>query len=154
MALVDKTITIPDATQGLTRGFRGIHQGENQFGRFHKLLAARLNSFTAMAAAMWLIQDVLHEISTNCKAFCTQRGVSEKELEECPESTAYGAYVMGIGVGSGAVELDMARAACLVGCGEVGRLWLADGSEHPGGRTLACGGSGGTLALPVCSRWF
>jgi len=90
---------------------------------------------------MWLVQDVLHEISH--KAFCTQRRVSEKELEEYPESTVYGAYIIDIGLGSGAVELDMARAAYLVGCGEVGRLWLADGSEHPGGQTLACGGYSG-----------
>ena len=56
---------------------------------------------------------------------------------------------MDIGLDSGAVELDMARAACLVGCGEVGRLWLVDGLEHPGSQTLVCGGSEGTLALPV-----
>jgi len=154
MALVNETITTPDATQGPTRGFRGIHQGENRFGRFHRLLTARLTSFTAVAAATRSIQDVLHETSTNHKAFCTQRGVCEKELEESPGSTAYGAYIMDIGLGSGAVELDMARAACLVGCGEVGRLWLADGSEHPGSQALAYGGSEGTLALPVCSRLF
>ena len=72
MALVDKTIVIPDAAQGPSRGFRGIYQGDNQLGRFHRLLAARLTSFTAVGAATWSIQDVLHEISTNHKGFCTQ----------------------------------------------------------------------------------
>ena len=70
----------------------------------------------------------------NHKTFCAQWGVSEKELEETPESTAttaYGAYMMDIGFQGDTVKLNMALAACLLGYGEVG-LWLANESKRPG----------------------
>ena len=98
------------------------------------MLAAKSTSFTAMAVAMQSVQNVLHEVSTNHKVFCTRWGVDEKELEETPESTAttaYGAYIMDIGFQGDGVKLNMALAACLLGYGEVG-LWLADESKHPG----------------------
>lgn len=83
---------------------------------------------------MQSVQDVLHEISTNHKAFCARWGVGEKELEETPESTAttaYGAYMLDIGFQGDAVKLNMALAACLLGYGEVG-LWLVQESKRPG----------------------
>ena len=98
------------------------------------MLAAKSTSYTAIAAAMQSVQDVLHEISTTHRTFCTQWGVGEKELEETPESTAttaYGAYILDIGLQGDTVKLNMALAACLLGYGEVG-LWLADESKRPG----------------------
>jgi hydroxymethylpyrimidine/phosphomethylpyrimidine kinase len=82
---------------------------------------------------MQSVQNILHEVSTNHKAFCVQWGVSEKELEGTPESTAttaYGAYIMDIGFQGDTVKLNMALAACLLGYGEVG-LWLVDESKRP-----------------------
>jgi hydroxymethylpyrimidine/phosphomethylpyrimidine kinase len=96
-------------------------------------LAAKSTSFTAIAAAMQSVQNVLQEISVNHKAFCARWGVSEKELEETPESTAttaYGAYIMDIGLQGDATKLNMALAACLLGYGEVG-LWLVEESKRP-----------------------
>lgn len=83
---------------------------------------------------MQSVQNVLHEISTNHKAFCARWGIGKKELEETPESTAttaYGAYIMDIGFQGDTIKLSMALAACLLGYGEVG-LWLVDESRRPG----------------------
>lgn len=80
------------------------------------------------------VQDTLHEVSTNHMALCTRWGISEKELEGTPESTAttaYGAYIMDIGLQGDSVKLNVALAVCLVGYGEVG-LWLVDESKRPG----------------------
>ena len=134
MAFVGKTTTTLNTTQGHSRGFRDIHQGENLFNKSHRLLAAKSTSYTAIAAAIQSVQDVLHEISTTHKTFCTQWGISEKELEETRESiatTAYGAYILDIGLQGDTVKLNMALAACLLGYGEVG-LWLADESKRSG----------------------
>jgi len=83
---------------------------------------------------MQSVQGILHEVSANHRVFCTQWGITEKELEETPESTAttaYGAYIMDIGFQGDTIKLNMALAACLLGYGEVG-LWLADESKRPG----------------------
>ena len=99
----------------------------------HRLMAAKSTSFTAISAAMESVQGVLQEISTNHQAFCTRWGVSEKELEETPESTAttaYGAYIMDVGLQGDAIKLNMALSACLLGYGEVG-LWLIEESKRP-----------------------
>ena len=101
----------------------------------HRLLAAKSTNFTAMAAAVQSIQEILHEVSTNHKEFCAKWGISDTELEGTPESTAttaYGAYIMDIGFQGDSVKLNMALAACLLGYGEVG-LWLIDESKRPGG---------------------
>jgi hydroxymethylpyrimidine/phosphomethylpyrimidine kinase len=134
MASVGKTTTILNTMQGPARGFRDIHQGEGLFNKSHRLLAAKSTNFTAMAGAMQSAQSVLNEVSTNHKTFCAQWGISEEELEGTAESTAttaYGAYIMDIGLRGGAVELSVALAACLLGYGEVG-LWLIDESKRPG----------------------
>ena len=127
---VGKTTTTLNATQGPSRGFHDIHQGENVFNS--PTGAAKSTSYTAIAAAMQSVHDVLHEISTTHETFCTQWGVSQKGLEETPESTAttaYGAYMLDIGLQGDTVKLNMALAACLLGYGEVG-LWLADESKR------------------------
>jgi len=114
---------------------RRIHQRGNRFNGFHRLLAAKSTSYTAITAAIRSVQNILHEVSMNHVVFCTQWGISERELEGTPESmatTAYGAYIMDIGFQGDRVELTMALAACLVGYGEVG-LWLVDESKRPGG---------------------
>ena len=83
---------------------------------------------------MQSLQATLREISTSHKAFCAQWGVSEKELEETPESaatTAYGSYIMDIGFRGDSAKLNMALAACLIGYGEAGQR-LVDESNRPG----------------------
>ena len=83
---------------------------------------------------MQSVQDILHEVSTTHRAFCTQWGIREKELEETPESTAttaYGAYIVDIRLQGDTVKLNMALAECLLGYSEAG-LWLANESKRPG----------------------
>ena len=132
---VDKTTTTSNTMQGPLRGCHETDRIRKKlFSGSDRLLAAKSTSFTAMAAAMQSVQNILHEISTNHKAFCIQWGVSEEELEEAPESTAttaYGAYIMDIGFQGDTVKLNMALAACLLGYGEVG-LWLVSESKRPG----------------------
>jgi hydroxymethylpyrimidine/phosphomethylpyrimidine kinase len=115
--------------------FHGTYQHENIFNRSHRLLAAKSTSVTAITAMMESIQDAVDDISINHKGVCIhQWGVSEKELEETPESTAttaYGAYIMDIGFQGDSVKLNMALAVCLLGYGEVG-LWLANEANSPG----------------------
>ena len=133
MTSIGRITTTSSITQGPLRRFRDFHQGTNLSQGSHRLLAAKSTSFMAMATAVQSVQNVLHEISMNHRAFCTQWGITEKELEETPESTAttaYGAYIMDIGFQGDAIKLNMALAACLLGYGEVG-LWLADESKRP-----------------------
>ena len=114
--------------------FRRIHQHGKIFNGSHRLLAAKSTNYTAITAAMRSVQNILDEVTMNHVVFCTQWGISERELEGTPESTAttaYGAYIMDIGFQGDGVKLIMALAACLVGYGEVG-LWLFDESKRPG----------------------
>ena len=60
------------------------------------------------------------------KEYCEKWGISNDELENGVESaacTAYGAYILDVGLRGDASLLLMALAACLLGYGEVG-LWL------------------------------
>ena len=60
------------------------------------------------------------------KEYCEKWGISNDELENGMESaacTAYGAYILDVGLRGDASLLLMALAACLLGYGEVG-LWL------------------------------
>ncbi|KAF9787316.1 Phosphomethylpyrimidine kinase-domain-containing protein [Thelephora terrestris] len=103
------------------------------YGRAYALMAAKSTSFTTMTAATQSVGDVLNFISTNHKELCIRWGVSEKELQETPESaatTAYGAYIMDIGFQGDTVKLTMALAPCLLGYGEAG-LWLIEESKRP-----------------------
>jgi len=120
--------------QGPTRVFRGTHQHGSIFNRSHRLLAAKSTNFRAITAATQSVQNILGEVSTNHMTFCAKWGISEKELEGTPESTAttaYGAYIIDIGFQGDGAKLNMALAACLIGYGEVG-LWLVDESKRPG----------------------
>ena len=134
MFSVGKITTTSNTMQGPSRVFHQSHQREGVFNASRRLLAAKSTSFTAVATAMQSVQNILYEISTNHKTFCVQWGISEKELEETPESTAttaYGAYIMDIGLQGDSVKLNMALAACLLGYGEVG-LWLVNESKRSG----------------------
>ena len=96
-------------------------------------MAAKSTSFAAITAATRGVEGVLQEVTKNHMAFCARWGISEKELEETPESTAttaYGAFIMDIGFQADSVKLNMALAACLLGYGEVG-LWLIYESKRP-----------------------
>ncbi|KAG6854169.1 hypothetical protein C0991_009821 [Blastosporella zonata] len=90
-----------------------------------RLLAAKSPSFKAIDSATKTIMNIIAEINTH-KAFCASFGVSEEELESTPEAaatTAYGAYLIDIGLQGDSTRLLMALLACLLGYGEVG-LWL------------------------------
>ena len=96
-------------------------------------MAAKSTSFAAITAATRGVGGVLQEVTENHLEFCARWGISEKELEETPESTAttaYGAYILDIGFQADTIKLNMALAACLLGYGEVG-LWLIHESKRP-----------------------
>ncbi|KAJ7611751.1 Phosphomethylpyrimidine kinase-domain-containing protein [Roridomyces roridus] len=95
------------------------------YARAYSLLAAKSPSFSRIGSATQTIGHILREIETH-RAFCGEFGVSTDELESTPESaatTAYGCYLMDIGIQGDATKLLMALLACLLGYGEVG-LWL------------------------------
>ena len=132
MTPVGKTATTSNNMQGPSRGFYEIGQDLNLSNGFHGLLAA---GPTSLQPRNPVGPKHLHEISTNHKARCTQRGVEENELEESPESAAtvtYGAYIMDIGFQGDTIKLNMAISACLPGYGEVG-LWSTDENVPVGG---------------------
>lgn len=134
MTSAGRITTTSSITPGPLRRFRHFHQGVNLSLGPHRLLAAKSTSFTAMATALESVTGVLHEVSTTHKAFCARWGITERELEDTPESTAttaYGAYIMDIGFQGDTIKLNMALAACLLGYGEVG-LWLVAESKRLG----------------------
>ncbi|KAJ7147755.1 hypothetical protein C8R46DRAFT_1231648 [Mycena filopes] len=95
------------------------------YARASALLAAKSDSFPQIAAATQTIADVLREIATQ-RSLCAEFGVSAEELErteEAPATTAYGCYLIDIGLQGDTTKLLMALLACLLGYGEVG-LWL------------------------------
>jgi len=72
-----------------------------------------------------VVIDVIEEIKTH-RSFCQHFGIAIEELENTPESsatTAYGAYILDMGLQGDGMKLLMALIACLLGYGEVG-LWL------------------------------
>jgi hydroxymethylpyrimidine/phosphomethylpyrimidine kinase len=85
-----------------------------------------------MAAAATTITAVATE-SANHEAFCARYDISISELEnavESPATTAYGAFLIDVGVQGDHSLLVLALAACLLGYGEVG-LWLRKESLKP-----------------------
>ncbi|KAI0042839.1 hypothetical protein FA95DRAFT_1547085 [Auriscalpium vulgare] len=95
------------------------------YARAHGLLAAKSPEYDKIAASAEIMLHIIRE-STMHRTFCAQWGVSPEELDSTPESpacTAYGAYILDIGLRGDASQLLMALAACLLGYGEVG-LWL------------------------------
>ncbi|KAH9939574.1 Phosphomethylpyrimidine kinase-domain-containing protein [Amylocystis lapponica] len=95
------------------------------YARAYGLLAAKSATFPAIDSATRTIGNVIREVSMH-REFCAQWGISEAELDatrESPATTAYGAYLLNVGLQGDASRLVMALAACLLGYGEVG-LWL------------------------------
>ena len=131
---VGKVTTTSNTTEEPMRGFnRKTHRHRDILNGSCRLMAAKSTGFTAITAATQSVRELLGFISTNHKELCVRWGVSEKELEETPESTAttaYGAYIMGIGFQGDTVKLTMALAPCLLGYGEAG-LWLIEESKRP-----------------------
>ncbi|KAJ7778806.1 Phosphomethylpyrimidine kinase-domain-containing protein [Mycena maculata] len=117
------------------------------YARAYSLLAAKSASFARIDAATQTIGHILREITTH-RAFCAEFGVSADELEATAESsatTAYGCYLMDVGIQGDATKLLMALLACLLGYGEVG-LWLKSAAERAG--------SGVALAGNPYRRWI
>ncbi|KAJ6567153.1 Phosphomethylpyrimidine kinase-domain-containing protein [Mycena capillaripes] len=97
------------------------------------LLGAKSDSFPLIESATQTIMNVLREIATH-RTFCAEFGISTDELERTQESsatTAYGCYVMDIGIQGDTTKLLMALLACLLGYGEVG-LWLKGAAARAG----------------------
>ncbi|TFK25995.1 thiamine biosynthesis protein [Coprinopsis marcescibilis] len=102
------------------------------YTRSYGLLVAKSSTFPAIQSATKIIMDVLHEIQTH-RTFCETFGVTREDLETAPEATqttAYGAYILNIGLQGDAPKLIMALMACLLGYGEVG-LWLKKEAALP-----------------------
>ncbi|KAI0695108.1 Phosphomethylpyrimidine kinase-domain-containing protein [Cerioporus squamosus] len=102
------------------------------YARAYGLLVAKSSTYASIQTATQTIVNVINEVATH-KAFCAQWGISEEELTATPESpstTAYGAYLLDIGLQGDSAKLIMALAACLLGYGEVG-LWLKKEASKP-----------------------
>ncbi|KAJ7215309.1 Phosphomethylpyrimidine kinase-domain-containing protein [Mycena haematopus] len=108
------------------------------YARAYSLLAAKSDTFPAIDSATRTILNVLREIGTH-RAFCADFGVSESELEQTREASAtsaYGGYLINVGMQGDTTKLLIALLACLLGYGEVG-LWLKRAaSERPGSNVV------------------
>ncbi|KAH9041748.1 hypothetical protein EDB85DRAFT_1920222 [Lactarius pseudohatsudake] len=105
------------------------------YARANGLLVAKSSAYADFAAAAETVLAVVREREMHV-AFSAQWGIDLAELESTPESpacTAYGAYIMDVGMQGDAAGLLMALAACLLGYGEVG-LWLMREAERPQSR--------------------
>ncbi|KAM5542813.1 hypothetical protein V8D89_003774 [Ganoderma adspersum] len=102
------------------------------YARAYGLLVAKSSTYGSIQSATQTIINIINEVTTH-KSFCTQWGISEAELNATPESpstTAYGAYLLDVGLQGDSAKLIMALAACLLGYGEVG-LWLQREAARP-----------------------
>ncbi|OBZ75462.1 putative hydroxymethylpyrimidine/phosphomethylpyrimidine kinase 2 [Grifola frondosa] len=102
------------------------------YARAYGLLAAKSSSLDAIHAATQTIINIVNEVAMH-KAYCAQWGISAADLEATPEeaaTTAYGAYILDIGLQGDGAKLVVALAACLLGYGEVG-LWLKKEAARP-----------------------
>ncbi|KAI9453742.1 Phosphomethylpyrimidine kinase-domain-containing protein [Russula earlei] len=102
------------------------------FARANGLLASKSSDYSEFGAAAETILSVVKESRMHV-LFSAQWGVDLTQLESTPESsacTAYGAYIMDIGIRGDAASLLVALAACLLGYGEVG-LWLQREANRP-----------------------
>ncbi|KAI0261730.1 Phosphomethylpyrimidine kinase-domain-containing protein [Gloeopeniophorella convolvens] len=102
------------------------------YARANGLLAAKSPAYADFAAAAQTVLSIVRESATHV-SFCARWGVDRVALESAPESpacTAYGAYILDIGLQGDAASLVMAVAACLLGYGEVG-LWLKREAQLP-----------------------
>ncbi|KAF8626388.1 hypothetical protein AX15_005036 [Amanita polypyramis BW_CC] len=95
------------------------------YSRAYGLLTAKSTDFASISDSATAVIGVVNEI-VNHENLCRQFGVTMQELESTPESTAttaYGAYILDMGLQGDSTKLFMAVIACLLGYGEVG-LWL------------------------------
>ncbi|KAF8061754.1 Phosphomethylpyrimidine kinase-domain-containing protein [Lyophyllum atratum] len=95
------------------------------YARAYGLLAAKSTAFEAIGSATQTIINIIKEIDTH-RTFCASFGITTEDLlntPEAPATTAYGAYLIDIGLQGDTTKLLMALLACLLGYGEVG-LWL------------------------------
>ncbi|KAH9914528.1 Phosphomethylpyrimidine kinase-domain-containing protein [Epithele typhae] len=102
------------------------------YARAYGLLIAKSATYSSIQSATQTIINILTEIATHT-AFCAQWGITEADLASTPESpstTAYGAYLLDVGLQGDGAKLVMALAACLLGYGEVG-LWLRKEAARP-----------------------
>ncbi|OCH86195.1 hypothetical protein OBBRIDRAFT_821168 [Obba rivulosa] len=102
------------------------------YARAYGLLAAKSSTFSSIDAATKTIINIITEVSMH-RSYCAEWGIDEDELRRTPESpatTAYGAYLLDIGLQGDSSRLIMALAACLLGYGEVG-LWLMKEAAKP-----------------------
>ncbi|KZS98826.1 hypothetical protein SISNIDRAFT_447652 [Sistotremastrum niveocremeum HHB9708] len=105
------------------------------YARAYGLLGAKAQSFTTISSAAGIMNNIAEESKMH-KAFCESWGITEKELtvgEESSATSAYGGYLLNIGLMGDEQKLRVAFAACLLGYGEVG-LWLTAQSKIPGSK--------------------
>ncbi|KAJ7118999.1 Phosphomethylpyrimidine kinase-domain-containing protein, partial [Mycena epipterygia] len=110
------------------------------YARAYSLLAAKSATFSLIESATQTIMHILREIGTH-RAFCAEFGISSAELEateEASATTAYGCYLMDIGIQGDTTKLFMALLACLLGYGEVG-LWLKSAATRAGSGVVLVG---------------
>ncbi|KAI0738032.1 hypothetical protein C8Q80DRAFT_1222684 [Daedaleopsis nitida] len=102
------------------------------YARAYGLLVAKSSTYSSIQSATQTIVNIINEVATH-KSFCAKWGITEAELAatvESPSTTAYGAYLLDIGLQGDSAKLIMALAACLLGYGEVG-LWLKKEAAKP-----------------------
>lgn len=76
------------------------------------LLATKSSTFPAIKTATDTIINVINEVNTH-KSFCAQWGITEYELLSTPESpatTAYGAYLLDVGLQGSCSDFGMTLA--------------------------------------------
>ncbi|KAI9453741.1 hypothetical protein F5148DRAFT_458710 [Russula earlei] len=98
------------------------------YARANGLLASKSLAYSDFAAGAEMILAIVKE-----REMHVSWGVDLSELENTPESppcTAYGAYIIDIGLQGDTASLLMALAVCLLGYGEVG-LWLQREAKRP-----------------------
>lgn len=99
----------------------------------YSLLATKSSDLASIAISAQIMLYIAQETNTH-EAFCASFGITAAELEATPESpatTAYGLYVLDVGLRGDATALVFALAACLLGYGEVG-LWLKKETQREG----------------------
>ncbi|KAH9972904.1 Ribokinase-like protein [Russula compacta] len=104
------------------------------YARANSLLAAKSPEYADIAAAADVVLAIVTERQMHA-SFSAQWGVDLAELEstqESPACTAYGAYLIDVGL-QGALRGLFPEAACLLGYGEVG-LWLQREAKQPRSR--------------------
>ena len=99
--------------------------------QYRRLLAAKASNISSIQASATSMLYIAHEYKMH-ESFCAQWGLSPSEIAATPESiatTAYGTFILDVGLKGDELSLIVALSACLLGYGEVG-LWLASESQH------------------------